>query len=112
MLRPSASARRGQSPLLLRMLRPSASARRGQSPLLLVVAAACGYTAARSGASPLRVSAFRNDTARVETGGFFAGALREEVEARGRLRESDGPTLSGELLAVRSGPSAINAAGA
>src|SRR3954462_1755851 len=34
MLRPSASARRRQSPLLRRMLRPSASARRRQSPLL------------------------------------------------------------------------------
>ena len=44
--------------------------------------------------------------------GLFASALREEVEARGRLSESEGPSLSGELLAVRSGPSAINAAGA
>ncbi|MFL5458155.1 MAG: LPS assembly lipoprotein LptE [Myxococcales bacterium] len=94
------------------MLRPSASARRGRSPLLLVLAAACGYTAARSGASHLRVSGFRNDTAQVEVAGLFASALREEVEARGRLSESEGPLLSGELLAVRSGPSAINAAGA
>ena len=98
--------------LLVPMLRPSASARRGQSPLLLVLAAACGYTAARSGASPLRVAAFRNATAQVEAAGLFASALREEVEARGRLSESEGPTVQGELLAVRSGPSAINAGGA
>jgi len=45
--------------------------------LWLVVAAACGYHAARSGASPLRVSAFRNDTAQVEVAGLFASALRE-----------------------------------
>jgi hypothetical protein len=34
------------------------------------------------------------------------------VEARGRLSESEGPELQGDLLAVRSGPSAVNAAGA
>ncbi len=80
--------------------------------LLLVLAAGCGYTAARSGPSPLRVSSFRNSTAQVEAGGLFASALREEVEARGRLSETEGPTLQGELLAVRSAPSAISAAGA
>jgi len=80
--------------------------------LVLVLAAGCGYTMARGGGSPLRVSPFRNSTAQVEAGGLFASALREEVEARGRLSESEGPTLQGELLAVRSGPSATNAAGA
>jgi hypothetical protein len=67
---------------------------------------------ARGGASPLRVSSFRNSTAQVEAGGLFASALREEVESRGRLNETEGPTLQGELLAVQSAPSAISAAGA
>jgi hypothetical protein len=80
--------------------------------LPLVLAAACGYTMARGGAAPLRVSSFRNATAQVEAGGLFASALREEVSARGRLSESEGPALQGELLAIRSGPSAINAGGA
>lgn len=80
--------------------------------LVLVVAAGCGYAMARGGASPLRVSPFRNSTAQVEAGGLFASALREEVDARGRLSETEGPALQGELLAVRSGPSAINAGGA
>jgi len=80
--------------------------------LVLIVAAGCGYTMARGSASSLRVSPFRNSTAQVEAGGLFASALREEVEARGRLSETEGPTMQGELLAIRSGPSAINAAGA
>jgi len=80
--------------------------------LFLLLAAGCGYTMARGGASPLRVSPSRNSTAQVEAGGLFASALREEVEARGRLSETEGPLLQGELLALRSGPSAINAAGA
>jgi hypothetical protein len=80
--------------------------------LALVLVAGCGYTMARGGVTPLRVSPFRNSTAQVEAGGLFASALREEVEARGRLSETEGPELQGELLAVRSGPSAINAAGA
>jgi len=80
--------------------------------LVLVVAAGCGYTLARGGTSPLRVSSFRNSTAQVEAGGLFASALREEVLARGRLSETEGPALHGELLAVRSAPSAISAAGA
>ena len=78
--------------------------------LLLLVG--CGYTLARGGASPLRVSSFRNSTAQVEAGGLFASALRQEVESRGRLSETEGPELQGELLAVRSGPSAVNATGA
>jgi hypothetical protein len=80
--------------------------------LLLLLAAGCGYTMARGGALPLRVSPFRNSTAQVEAGGLFASALREEVLARGRLSETEGPTVQGELLAVRSAPSAISAAGA
>src|SRR3954470_1939749 len=51
MLRPAAYARRGQSPLLLRMLRPAAYARRGQSPLLLRMLRPAAY--ARRRQSPL-----------------------------------------------------------
>lgn len=80
--------------------------------LLFLCAAGCGYTMARGGSAPLRVSSFRNGTAQVEAGGLFASALREEVSSRGRLSETEGPALQGELLAIRSGPSAINAAGA
>jgi hypothetical protein len=74
--------------------------------------AACGYSLARGAATPLRVSPFHNASAQVEAGGLFASALREEVSSRGRLSESEGATLQGELLAVRSAPSALGAGGA
>src|SRR4051812_32268724 len=54
MLRPSASARRGRRPLLLRMLRPSASARRGRSPLLLIPLLALGVAARADDAATAR----------------------------------------------------------
>jgi hypothetical protein len=68
MLRPSASARRRQSPLLHRMLRPSASARRRQSPLLLcllaLASAACASDLEKqSEVVKLRVLAIRADPA-------------------------------------------------
>ena len=62
----------------------------------------------------IRVAAFENYTAQVEAGGVFAGALREELSARGRLaREGgSGPELMGELLTLASVPSALGAQGA
>jgi len=62
----------------------------------------------------VRVAKFENYTAQVEAGGVFAGALREELEARGRLATegSSGPELTGELISLASVPSALNAQGA
>jgi hypothetical protein len=80
--------------------------------LWLLALLGCGYSLARQGTTPLQVAAFRNYTAQVEASGLFAMALREEVAAHGRLSESDGPTLQGELLALRSAPSGPGASGA
>ena len=45
---------------------------------------------------------------------MFAGALREELEARGRLAPegASGPELTGELISLTSVPSALGAQGA
>jgi hypothetical protein len=86
--------------------------------LALLAAVGCGYTLAKPGEMPkgqsLRVTEFRNHTAQVEAGGVFAAALREELAARGRLATegSKAPALAGELLALRSTPSALGAQGA
>ena len=62
------------------------------------VAVGCGYRVARPGDLPkgqeIRVAMFENYTAQVEAGGVFAGALREELEARGRL----GADIGGGVL--------------
>ena len=82
------------------------------------VAVGCGYRVARPGDLPkgqeIRVAMFENYTAQVEAGGVFAGALREELEARGRLAPegASGPELTGELISLTSVPSALGAQGA
>jgi hypothetical protein len=82
------------------------------------VAVGCGYRVARPGDVPkgqdIRVAAFQNYTAQVEAGGVFAGALREELSARGRLAPegASGPELTAELLSLASVPSALGAQGA
>lgn len=62
----------------------------------------------------IRVAAVQNYTAQVEAGGVFAGAIREELSARGRLASEGaaGPELTAELLSLASVPSALGAQGA
>lgn len=87
-------------------------------PFVTLLAVGCGYRVARPGDVPkgqdIRVAAFENYTAQVEAGGVFAGALREELSARGRLapESASGPELTGELLSLASVPSALGAQGA
>jgi hypothetical protein len=78
---------------------------------LSLVTCSCGYSVAQQRGAALQVGTVRNDTAQVEAGGLFAEALRNELQARGRLA-NDGPRLDAELLSVRSAPSALGAAGA
>ena len=78
---------------------------------LVLVAVSCGYSVAQQRGGPLQVAVVRNATAQVEAGGLLAQALREELQARGRLG-GDGPRLEAELLAIRSAPSALGAQGA
>ena len=85
---------------------------------IALLAAACGYQLARPGdvpgGQPIRVARFENYTAQVEAGGLFAGALRAELDARGKLAPEGGtgPELTGELLSLASMPSALGAQGA
>jgi len=86
-------------------------------PLLVSALCACGYQLAKPGEGKpeaYRVGAFQNYTAQVEAGGLFGGALRDELAARGRLAPEGGagPELAGELLALRSTPSALGGQGA
>jgi outer membrane lipopolysaccharide assembly protein LptE/RlpB len=76
----------------------------------LLALSGCGYSVAAQRGQRVQVGAVRNDTAQVEAGGLFAQALREELQARGRLA-SDGPTMEGELLSLRSAPSALGGQG-
>ena len=86
--------------------------------ILTAIGVGCGYRVARPGDVPkgqdIRVAAFQNYTAQVEAGGVFAGALRDELSARGRLAPegSSGPELTAELIALSSTPSALGAQGA
>ncbi len=75
---------------------------------------ACGYSLAHKGQQPLRVAAVRNDTAEAEAGGLFAGELRSELHARGRLAEESAPApaVEGELVALRSFTSSLGGEGA
>ena len=75
---------------------------------------ACGYALAHKGQQPLRVAAVRNDTAEAEAGGLFAGELRSELQARGRLagESAAAPAVEGELLALRSFTSSLGGDGA
>ena len=72
--------------------------------LICMAGVRCGYKVAR----------FENYTAQVEAGGVFAGALREELAARGRLAPEggSGPEMTGELISLVSVPSALGAQGA
>ena len=88
------------------------------SSLICIALSGCGYRVARPGEVPkgqdIRVAAFQNYTAQVEAGGVFAGALRDELSARGRLAPegASGPELTAELLSLASTPSALGAQGA
>jgi Lipopolysaccharide-assembly len=86
--------------------------------LLAAISVGCGYRVARPGDLPkgqdIQVAKFENYTAQVEAGGVFAGALREELAARGRLAPegSSSPELTGELISLASVPSGLGAQGA
>ena len=84
-----------------------------------LVLGGCGYQLVRQGElpgnGPLRVAAFKNLTAQAEAAGFFAAAARGQLAARRRLAEegdSQAAALEGELVALRSNPSVLGAAGA
>jgi Lipopolysaccharide-assembly len=85
---------------------------------LVLAAVGCGYRVARPGDVPkgqdIRVAAVQNYTAQVEAGGVFAGAIRDELAARGRLAPegASGPELTAELISLASVPSALGAQGA
>lgn len=82
---------------------------------LAIALPACGYSLAHKGQQPLRVAAVHNDTAEAEAGGLFAGELRSELHARGRLAEESAaaaPAVEGELLALRSSTSSLGGDGA
>ena len=79
----------------------------------------CGYQVVRQGqlpgGGPLRVAAFKNLTSQAEAAGLFAAAARAHLAAR-RLLADEGAVqaaeLEGELVALRSSPSVLGAAGA
>lgn len=79
--------------------------------------AACGYGVLRPGELPgghaLRVAAFGNRTAQAELPAWCAQAARDVLVSRGVLAAegSSSPILEGELLSLRSAPSALGVGG-
>jgi hypothetical protein len=66
------------------------------------------------GGGALRVAPFVNRSPQAEAGGLFGGAVRQQLAARGRLAaegDAEAPLLDGELVGLRSSPSALGAVG-